>query len=126
MIERMSARSRKLIELWRSDLGRSLVGDFVTQAVATYLVYGPQRNALGLYTLVLGRMGLGGEIGCGEKDALRTLQRLSEEEFAYYDVKSETVWVPTMAASAFGVRMTIADNRVSEPEESKGHRHHKT
>jgi len=68
----------------------------------------------------------GGKIGCGEKDALRALERLSEEEFSYYDVKTETVWVPTMAGSAFGERMTIADNRVSEPEESKGHGHHKT
>ena len=62
VIERMSERSRKRIELWGADLGKSLVGDFVTQAFVAYLVYWPQRNALGLYTLVWGRM-----CGCGDR-----------------------------------------------------------
>ena len=81
------------------------------QVIALYLLTCPSSNMLGLYYLPLPT--LCHEIGSPFKGALKTLRRLSEAHFAYYDEAAELVWVPEMARYQIGEALKPNDKRVA-------------
>lgn len=95
---------------WTGDLGRSLRGDHLAQAVAVYLVTGPSCNSIGLYWLPIGH--LAHDLGSPFEEASKALRRVSEGGFCTYDERNEIVWVHLHARHQHGERMKPADNNI--------------
>lgn len=96
--------------IWIGTTGRLLRGTPMSQLMALYLVTGPQQNMIGLYDLPLGTISL--ETGLPPLDIIPTLNHLKELEFAYYDSRTETVFVREMARFQIGPTLTALDNRM--------------
>jgi hypothetical protein len=80
------------------------------QLVALYLLTGPQATMLGLYYLPLPL--IAHETALSTQEVMKVLERLAEVGFAYYDRRTEFIWVPEMARYQIGERLDPADNRV--------------
>jgi hypothetical protein len=98
-------------QFWIGQTGQELrrFGPKV-QLVALYLITGPHATMLGLYYLPLPL--IGHETALSSQEVKKVLQRLAEVGFAYYDLRTEYIWVPEMARFQIGERLDPADNRV--------------
>lgn len=77
--------------LWTGTVGRSLRGDALAQAVASYLVTSPHANMAGLYHLPTPYAMA--DLGHGEDQIRRALEKLEDTGYCRYDDEHERVWV---------------------------------
>lgn len=83
--------------IWTSPTGREwrrLGRDH--QVLGLYLITNPHANLYGLYYLPM--VIIAEETGITRAPALKVLQSFADQEFAYYDERSEWIWVANMAA----------------------------
>lgn len=78
-------------KLWTGNLGRSLRGNAMAQALAVYLVSGPHANMIGLYRLPLAYAAL--DLGHSEAAMLKAMAVLEKARYCVYDADTERVWV---------------------------------
>lgn len=82
----------------------------VAQVVALYLLTCPASSMTGLYYLPLPT--LAHETGLPIEGASEALRRLSEADFAHYDVAQEVVWVPEMARFQIAEELAPRDKQI--------------
>jgi hypothetical protein len=97
--------------LWSGDLGRSLRGDHLAQALASYLISAPGSNSIGLYYLPMGHACA--DLGCPLEGASEALGRLSEGGFCRYDQAREVVWVVGAARHEWPAGLKPTDKNVA-------------
>ncbi len=109
----MAIKYRKMVGgFWTGTTGKQLrkAGTDV-QLIALYLVTGPQANMIGLYDIGLPIMAY--HTGW-DYDRLNTaLMGCAECGFAFYDQKTEYVWVPEMAKWQVGSPLKPDDKKVT-------------
>ena len=94
---------------WLGDTGKEIRGDSDTQVVFLYLLTCPSSNMIGLYHL--GLPTICHETGLSTKGASKGLRRGEEGQFCFYDMASETVFIPLMAKYQLGETLSPKDNR---------------
>lgn len=107
----MRSYARVAPTFWTGETGRALrrAGPDVALA-ALYLVTCPGGSMSGIYYLPVPV--LCHETGFSKRRAREILATLEREEFAFYDLVSETVWVPEMARFQVGDRLAAGDKRI--------------
>jgi hypothetical protein len=98
-------------QFWTGKTGRAMRGDHELQVLCAYLITAPGANMAGVYYLPLPTAAH--ETGLSLKALDKALRRASEGAFAYYDMASETVWVPEMARFQVGDSMKPEDKRIA-------------
>lgn len=95
---------------WTGDTGRKIRGNRDAQVLAAYLISAPGSTMTGIYYLPLPVVAH--EVGMTIGVVAATLDILSKFDFAHYDVDTELVWLPGMAAWQIGEELQATDNRV--------------
>jgi hypothetical protein len=98
-------------KFWTSEIGKQIrAAGSQVQIIVVYLLTGPSSNMIGLYYLPLPT--LCHEVGCTKSAAQKALRALEQIRFAYYDLPTEHVWIPSMAGSEVGASLKPQDSRV--------------
>ena len=86
---------------WIRGTGKSLRGNHLAQAIASYLFTAPTANMIGLYYLPV--QTIAHDVGCPLEGALEVLRDLVARGFCEYDEDAEMVFVKTMAPRQLGL-----------------------
>lgn len=77
--------------LWTGRLGKQLLGDHPTQALAAYLLSCQHNNMTGLFHFPLAYAQV--DLGMKPKQAEKSLRRLADLGFIRYDPENDRVWI---------------------------------
>jgi hypothetical protein len=96
--------------LWTGQLGQKLKGDPEAQAMASYLVSGPNATMIGLYRLPMEYAAA--DLGWTFEGASEALRRVCAAGLAKHDSQNQRIWVIESARHEFGESLAADDKRV--------------
>jgi hypothetical protein len=95
---------------WPDGMGALVKGNGTAIAMVCYLMSSPHSNMIGIYRLPMDYIIY--DTGLSEPEIRETLSLLERAEFAFYDEKAKTIYVPSFAAVQIAPSLKPTDNRI--------------